>query len=133
MRLPDWRERFHAEIEIARSRPLQYGEHDCLAFPARCVLAMTGEDPRELFSHYASELGAARLMLEHGGISGLLTQAFGEPVPPNWARVGDIIVATIDVVETGGMCNGTNCAFVTTEGGLTFRPREVIARAWRID
>lgn len=133
MRKPDWRECFHAELEAARDRPAEFGVHDCLQFPARCVLAMTGVDPAEPFGDYHSEEAAAALMREYGGISGILTHAFGEPVAPNWARAGDIVVATIDGIETGGMCNGTNCAFVMRPGGLSFRPREVIQKAWRID
>jgi hypothetical protein len=133
MRFPDWRERFHAELDAARDRPLAYGVHDCLQFPAKCVLAMTGVDPAAPFGEYSTELGAAKLMAQYGGIAGILTHAFGPAVAPNWARAGDIIVATIDGLETGGMCNGTNCAFVMIPGGLSFRPREVIQQAWRID
>jgi hypothetical protein len=133
MRVPDWRERFHAELDAARDRPAQFGEHDCLQFPARCVLAMTGVDPAESFGDYHSEEAAAALLREYGGIAGILTHAFGEPVAPNWARAGDIVVATIDGLETGGMCNGTNCAFVMRPAGLSFRPREVIQKVWRID
>lgn len=133
MRLPDWKERFHAELEASLDVPPAFGTNDCLQFCARCILAMTGEDPAAQFGAYNSELGAAQLMAEYGGVSGILTHAFGEPVCPNWARSGDVITATIEGLETAGMCNGTTCAFVRVPQGLWYASRECIEKTWRID
>ena len=121
-RLPDWKNRFHAELDAARKRTMQYGMHDCLAFGARIVEAITGENPAAQFGDYETELGAAKLLIEYGGIAGILTHAFGPAAPPLHARPGDLIVAHIDGKETGGVCNGTNVAFVTIPTGIAFRP-----------
>lgn len=133
MRVPDWRDRLHEQIDLARTREAQFGVHDCLQFPALCIEAMTGINPATQFGSYSTELGAAKLMAEFGGVSGILTQAFGEPVAPNWARSGDVVTLTIQGLETGAICNGTTVVFCGKPRGVGFLTRELIEKAWRID
>lgn len=132
-RLPDWKEHFYEALDAARGRTPEWGVHDCLQFPARIVLAITGEDPAAQFGVYSDEAGALALMNQYGGVSGILTHAFGEPTAPNFAGAGDLIVANIaGHGETGGVCNGTNCAFVVMPRGLIFLPRLSIDKVWKI-
>lgn len=150
MRVQDWRERLHAQIDAARTRAAEWGVHDCLQFPALCIEAVTGINPASQFGEYSTELGAAKLMVEFGGVSGILTKAFGDPVAPNWARSGDVVVIdapqsftwiasaegmsrTADLVETGAICNGNTVVFCGKPRGINFVPRELIKKAWRID
>lgn len=133
MRLSDWRDRLHEQIELARERDAQFGVHDCLQFPALCIEAMTGVNPATQFGPYSSELGAAKLMAEFGGVSGILTKAFGEPVSRNNARAGDAVTITVDGLETGAICNGTTVVCSGKPRGLMFFSRELIEKAWRID
>lgn len=133
MRVPDWKERLYAAIDIARAREAQFGIHDCLQFPAFCIEAITGVNPAIQFGTYSTEEEAAQLMAEFGGVSGILTKAFGEPVSPNQARVGDAVTLTYAGLETGGICNGTTIAFCAKPRGLGFLSRERIEKAWAID
>lgn len=133
MRFSDWRDRLHAQIDLARTREAQFGVHDCLQFPALCIEAITGVNPATQFGAYSTELGAAKLMTEFGGVSGILTKAFGEPVAPNWARSGDVVTLTVLGLETGAMCNGTTVVFCGKPRGVAFLTRELIEKAWRID
>jgi hypothetical protein len=132
IRLPDWKASLCTEIDAAHSRPVAWGTHDCLQFVARCVQAMTGENPAASYPAYDSEDAAYQLVSEHGGITAMLTAAFGEPVAPNLAHVGDVVVANFKGRETGGICIGTNCVFAGTRGGISSRSRECILRAWKI-
>jgi hypothetical protein len=133
MRVPDWKERLYAAIDAAREREAQFGVHDCLQFPAFCIEAITGVNPAAQFGEYRTEEGAAKLMAQFGGVSGILTHAFGEPVAPNQARVGDAVTLTFDGLETGGVCNGTTIVFCAKPRGLGFLSREMIQKAWLID
>lgn len=133
MRFSDWRDRLHSQIDLARTREAQFGVHDCLQFPALCIEAITGVNPAAQFGAYSTELGAAKLMTEFGGVSGILTKAFGEPVAPNWARSGDVVTLTVLGLETGAMCNGTTVVFCGKPRGVAFLTRELIEKAWRID
>lgn len=133
MRLPDWRDRLHKQIDLARAREAKFGMHDCLKFPALCIEAITGVNPATQFGEYSSEMGAAKLMAQFGGISGILTKAFGEPVAPNWARSGDVVTLTVLGLETGAMCNGTTVVFSAKPRGVVFLTRGLIEKAWLID
>lgn len=97
------------------------------------MLAITDVDYAQRFPAYDSEFGAARILIEQGGIEGLLTVLLGEPSPPNLIRRGDVVVATIDGREASGICLGTTCAFAALRGGLVFLSRECITCGWRID
>lgn len=133
MRFTDWRERLHAQIDAARTREAQWGVHDCLQFPALCIEAITGINPATQFGEYSTELGAAKLMSEFGGVSGILTKAFGDHVAPNSARSGDVVTITIGGLETGAICNGNSIVFCGKPTGVAFLSRELIEKAWRID
>lgn len=133
MRFQDWRERLHEQIAAARLREAEWGVHDCLQFPALCIRAITGVDPAAQFGSYTNEIGAAKLMAQFGGVSGILTKAFGDPVSPNMARAGDVVTLTVLGLETGAICNGNSVAFCCRPRGLVFLSRELIEKAWRID
>lgn len=133
MRVPDWKDRLYAAIDDARAREAQFGVHDCLQFPALCIEAITGINHAAQFGEYSTEAGAAKLMAQFGGVSGILTKAFGEPVAPNFARVGDVVTLTVVGLETGAVCNGTTVAFCAKPRGLAFVSRELIEKAWLID
>lgn len=132
MRLADWRKRLNAEVDASRVRPMAYGSHDCLQFSARCVEAVTGSNYVANFPPYSSEAQAFRILAEHGGVTGLITSVLGEPIAPNLAHVGDIVVADYEGRETAGVCMGINCAFVNEAGGLVFWSRERIVRGWKV-
>lgn len=133
MRRADWKERLLAEVESARTRPHVWGQHDCLQWCARCVLAITDVDYAAQFPAYDSAFGAEQIVAEYGTLSGLITHLLGEPVTPNNARTGDVIVAMIGERETAGICLGLSCAFPEDTVGLAYRNRDCIVLAWRID
>lgn len=131
MRFPDWPERLTEFVEARRGVPFEYGSHDCCAFAAAAAESITGVNPAAPFP-YRNELGAKRLILEHGGLDKLLTAALGEPCSPAMAGRGDIVLAELESGPTAGVCLGRLCVFPGTVG-IEFRPRSVIGMAWKVN
>ena len=66
-RLPDWEERLAAYLEPLRTRPFEWGAHDCCTFTAGAVEAMTGVDPMPEFrGRYTTAIGSARALRRYG-------------------------------------------------------------------
>jgi hypothetical protein len=131
MRVHNWPERLFDYIESRREEPFAYGTHDCCQFAAHAVEAITENNPAKDW-HYANEIGAGRLIVEAGGIDALVTQALGEPVHPAEAGRGDVVMAELDHGMTIGVCLGRDCVFAAEPAGVTFRPRRVILKAWKV-
>jgi hypothetical protein len=127
----DWPERLASFIETRRETPFAYGTHDCCAFAGAVAEAITGTNPAAPFP-YDSQVGALRLIAEHGGLDKLLTAALGEPVPPAMAGRGDIVLADLEGGPTAGVCIGRDCAF-PADVGVTFRSRAVVGMAWKVE
>lgn len=92
IRIANWPQQLADEIDAWRDLKFDWGRTDCCQFVGAVCLAITGQDRRELFAGYDSEIGAARLLVKHGGMEGLLTHAFGESKPPALAGRGDVVL-----------------------------------------
>lgn len=85
----------HAIYREQKVLPFAWSERDCLAFCGLCAQAITGRDPTEaLRSRYSSEIGAQRVMRQHGwsGLHDVALSFFPEidlamAQPGDWARV----------------------------------------------
>lgn len=132
-RLRDWQSRLQACIAARRRLAFAWGEHDCCLFAADCVQAMTGADPAAAYrGRYDSELGAARLLKAAGGVRGLLTEAFGEPINVRLARVGDVGIATIAERDHVAVCGGAMWLTTSFSGVVAALQPHMIADAWRV-
>ena len=131
IRHQDWPTRLVEYIEQSRTVPFAYGSHDCCQFAAKAVAALTGENPAAAW-HYTNEIGAARLIVEAGGLEALITTAMGEPIHPSQAGRGDVVLADLELGPTIGVCLGRTCAFATDPVGVVFRPRAAARMAWRV-
>jgi hypothetical protein len=131
-RFPDWPERLAEAIEVARTMPFTWGAHDCVLFAANAVESYTGVDYAHAFRGYRSEVGARRLIAQHGGTLEVAVSAvLGEPIPTALAGRGDVVLADLDHGQTLGLCLGNECAFAGVEG-LLFLPRTAARAAWRV-
>lgn len=59
--------------------PFEYGRTDCCQFVSACVEELTGQAHATSFP-YTDQAGAEALLEKHGGLEGLMTHVFGEPV-----------------------------------------------------
>lgn len=93
MRVPGWEDRLRRVIIVDQHKPFAWGRHDCILFAARCIEAVTGEDPAaEHRGTYDSAIGAMRLLKALGFATP--ADAIGsrfEEVHPITCRSGDIV------------------------------------------
>jgi hypothetical protein len=134
-RLPNWEQRLLAEVDAARAQPFRYGRHDCAAFVARCVLAVTG---RDLFApyegRYHSRNGAARIVARAGGMAGLARAVFGSPLAsPLQAQRGDVVLVFNDGDPALAVVMGSHAFAPSTSDRLAAVPMNDWRMAWRIE
>ena len=131
MRLEGWEKRLAAQVEAVRSRPFEWGQHDCATWAAEVRLAMTGQDAAAAWrGRYRSERGALRTLRRLGfqtmeaGVTGVLS----DPLPtPLLAQRGDVVLMD----DALGVCIGAVALFLAPEG-LTERPMADCRLAWRV-
>lgn len=92
IRLADWSPRLDAAIAIGRRAAFEYGQHDCLRFPAACIEAVTGVDLFAPFSgRYQDEAGAQALVpAVEPFLEGLAAQHGWTAVSARQGRRGDL-------------------------------------------
>jgi hypothetical protein len=127
----DWQLRLAAFGRERERMPFEWGRNDCCLFSADAVLAMTESDAAHAYRGYSTALEAQRLLELHGGAQGLATQAWGEPVAPAFAAVGDVVLVMNEGRKVLAICNGTNAMSAGTEG-IEFVGMDTAILAWKI-
>lgn len=131
MRFEQWPELMAEAIEGARKRPFSWGSHDCCAFAARVVTAMTGRDFMADFGAYQSETEAAALLAANGGVRGIAAACLGAPIPPLCAQRGDVVVIDTEAGEALAICDGALVISAAPRGVTLFKLDRALA-AWRV-
>jgi hypothetical protein len=129
IRRKDWERRLLAYIESKRHTPFAWVENDCASFANDAVFEMTGE--RIPIPSASSPQAYARLLRDHGPLRKIATDILGEEIPPAFAQRGDIVILTLDDIETLGVSLGRMIAGPGQEG-LALVPRALAVCAWRI-
>ena len=142
MRYEDWPQRLAMAIETAQTRSFAYGglagTQDCALFAADCVAAITAVDYAAELRGYATRRGAYEIVARYGSLGAMATALLKrEPIHPALAQRGDVVLATLALVdgeegETLGICLGVYCAYPDVVG-VQLRPRAEASLAWRID
>lgn len=129
MRVPGWQEALQQLMQSAHGRRFRWGYHDCCQFIARASYAITGVDRREIFARYTTRAGAEAILATTGGMEGLLTLAFGEPVHPSRAGQGDCVLAEIGNGLQPALCMGLN-SYAPGRRHLVQVPTLAAVKAW---
>jgi hypothetical protein len=129
-RLHDWQLRLEAFARERTPRPFEWGSNDCALFAADCVQALTGQQVCPELRGYDGR-GALRLLEEHGGLHGLASKALGEPIPPVFATVGDVVLVRMGEGEALGICNG-GVVIGPGPDGMAVVGMEAALAAWRV-
>lgn len=138
-RKTNWPEKLNELIDARRAQPFAWGSNDCCLFACDVILELIGIDPaNDLRGKYSTELGAARLLADIGGVEGIANDrcqgcGFEELPGPAFAQRGDVVLR--DTPEHGatlGVCVGSRVAFVGPDG-LVFIPPAACRRAWRVE
>lgn len=93
---------FAALIRDSRTRPFEWGAHDCFMFAAAAVRARTQRDMLAelgITPDWRTALQAAAAIERAGGLRAGITRLFGEPVAILQAHAGDIALAGDPVNE----------------------------------
>jgi hypothetical protein len=135
-RLPKWESLFADWVESAQRTPFKWGENDCALHAAKCVLAITGEDPGEDFrGTYKTKIGAGRALVKNGfkSLEEVGDDRFGPRVSINQARRGDIVLGELDTGKTMLVYLGGEY-LAPSEQGAQVVPRSVVNDeiVWRI-
>ena len=131
----DWPEKLAAVLKAARSRPFEWGAHDCVLFCAAATEAMCGIDPaaalRGVYKSAAGEVRAAKRLFGVSTLADLAAALWGEESPPARARRGDVVLVEAPEGEALGVAAGAPGIAVVTRAGLAFAPARSARRAWR--
>lgn len=122
-----WERRLNEYLLECRGRPFEYGQFDCLLFVCGAVEAMTGENPAaHLIGRYTSQDEAEAL--EGMTLYQWLIRTFGSPIPPAYARRGDIAwvndcCAVVVGTDAIGFDDGEMCLVPMIRAKRAFRAR----------
>mgnify|MGYP006998205846 CR=1 FL=1 len=111
-------------------RAFEYGVADCCRFAAHVLTEVTGHDYIACFD-YHNEADAEALILEHGGLAGLVSHALG--TNPSAACVdGDPVMVRLPIVgDAMGIMLG-DFAVCLTKKGLTRIHKHHIVEGWSV-
>lgn len=119
-RFEDWPVRLSAYLRERQQMPFEWGVNDCMAFVAKGVEALTGEDFFSTYSDYSDEESAAEMLSQYGGISGIVTACLGAGSDKVLkAKRGDVVMVQLPE-STGGIVDdsGQRIAVVSPNGLL---------------
>lgn len=130
MRRHDWQLRLQAFFAEKSALPFAWGSNDCAGFAGDAVEAMTGE--RVLPELRGLPVRPAlRALKERGGLGRTVSGALGEPVPPAFAGVGDVVLIIEDKREALGVCNGTSI-LAAGPRGVAVVPMTRAVACWKV-
>lgn len=130
-RRENWESLLAAEVEAARDRRFEWGMHDCCAFTARCVAAITGRDFLAEFGAYASADEADSMIRQCGGVRRIARACLPHQIDVLFAGRGDVVLRETEDGDALGICLGAQCAFASVKG-VVFHPVAECAAAWRV-
>lgn len=124
MRVEGWELRLGGVFDQWRDAPFEWGTHDCVLFAARCVEAVTGENPCPgLEGTYTTQAGALAALSAAGyaDLAEAFEAAVGAPRPVLFARRGDIVL-TDPFVSAVVDLTGETIVGLDPVAGFTFAP-----------
>lgn len=136
IRIVDWRTRMESNLISVRTKPFEWGTHDCALFASDHVNAITDVNLGENFrGKYSTALGAIKTLRDAG--YGNLLELCQDKLPEihsSLTRIGDIVI--LESEETGygiGIVLGENVGVLTSNGyGIIKRSDNRIKTGFRI-
>lgn len=111
--------------------PFEWNHQDCMAFVAKLVDLLTGEDFFASFSGYHDEASAQAMLEKHGGPHGIITACLGRGSKHVlMAKRGDVVIVEAPGI-TGGIVDDTGQRIaVVLQDGLRRLPLTAAKRVW---
>lgn len=115
-----------------RATPPQWGHHDCLAFSAGAVEALTGFNFMANYPSYDNPVDARALLLANRGVVGIVSACLGQARDNIMlAARGDIAVVRMPTFTAGVVDDtGQNIALACKDGGIVRVPLDRAFRVW---
>lgn len=131
VRFSDWPMRLSAYLAEKQNEPFVWGSNDCLLFAAKAVQKLTGENFYDEYGSYSSMNEAYNLLLENGGIKGIISRALGASKRNVLsAQRGDVIIIKTPELVAGIVDDTGQRVAVLTLNGLTRMPLDKALRYW---
>lgn len=131
VQVPQWQRDFDTLVTERMRTPFCWGQHDCCLWAADAVKAQTGVDhAAEYRGTYFTELQAARVLRELGGLAELAGRVGSERLPLT-AQTGDVGLVFDGSRELLGICVGAHWLVPATYG-LAALPLSAARRAWSV-
>lgn len=129
-RLAEWPKLLSNYLEDCANKPFEWGKHDCMAFSAGAVHALTGHNFFPEFSDYNDEMSAFEMLSRHGGVPGIISKCLGNGSRNIMqAGRGNIVIVKMPEIVSGVVDDsGQRIALVSESGGLTRVP---LQKGWR--
>jgi len=124
-------EAVRATVRAYQDAPFDYGSFDCCEFLRQVAIRYRGKDPAPSLI-YEDEEGANHIITEHGGLPGLMTAVFGNPIQPDDAQVGDAVLLRLPKTGTVMGVKVPDGALVPVNRGLWKVPLRYALQGWRI-
>lgn len=145
-RCSNWPAALQLFIEEKRNQPFDWQHNNCAFFASDWLAILTGEDPAaHLREQVTSALSAARVLKDGGGIEAMFdeycTRQGWLVIEPNRAQRGDLATIAVNASGVAGTEDASDIAVGVVVGlsvayagpnGVTFAPRAIAGRAWRI-
>jgi len=133
MRIPNWQQGFNAWLASAQMRQFEWGQFDCALMAAECIEVLTGTHPEpDLPGSYHSPIGAARVLHEHDGLTGICDRHLKriEVKDMDW---GDIALGRFDNKETLMVSAGSDFLAMGERATLINKESAQADIAWRVE
>lgn len=138
MRIKGWEKAFWAHVARYRLEPFVWGTHDCALFAARGVDAIRGTSTAaEVYRDYTVTSAAdyLRVIREHGSLSEMVANQFGEivgpSVPVGWCSIGDVLILSHEGREILGLHEGHH-AIAPGPTKLEVLPLDIAVSGWKV-
>jgi hypothetical protein len=113
-----------------KRRPFDYADCDCCQFVAHILLELTGRDYRAGLEYNGKD-EAEMLIAKHGGLAGLMCNAFGVQPSTDYCD-GDPVMVTLPIAgDAMGIKLGASVVCLTKKGFATV-PNKFAVKGWSI-
>jgi hypothetical protein len=115
---------------IEDARVFDWKTHNCIHWGANWVKVCTGKEviPQCDMPDGQDQVRATLKQLSLQSIADAVTSALGDPIHPNMAQTGDIVLLKPRSI---GICNGRYAAALTMDG-VVMVPMDQAEKAWRV-
>lgn len=130
-RLPDWPQRFRAELARQAQTPFDWETDNCALRAADMAQAITGRDWAPEFRG-KSKADQVKLLRKAGGLAALLADKCGEAIPPAQARRADVAIVQTQTGRAAGIIDPPHIWAAGPAGNVRLNLEDAIA-AFKVD